>query len=148
MEIVGDAGAEEPQAEPGLEEGIRARLKLPSLPLLSSDTKTPAVPRQCEVTAFVLSKWQLHGAAIARVLRHMLDVMEEQKETIADCSEKETLQLLKVSFDIAKPLGKLRYAQTAFLREFNVSPGLAFPKAEWGVGESIVGPAQPARHQP
>eukprot|EP00961_Rhodomonas_salina_P223532 3022611-Rhodomonas_salina.1 len=65
MEIVGDAGAEEPRAEPGSEEGISARLKLPSLQLLSSDTKTPAVPRQREVTAFVLSKWQPHGAAIA-----------------------------------------------------------------------------------
>eukprot|EP00961_Rhodomonas_salina_P057861 777410-Rhodomonas_salina.1 len=57
--------------------------------------KTPAVPRQREVTAFVLSKWQLHRAAIARAPRHMLDVMEEQKETIADCSEKETSPLLK-----------------------------------------------------
>eukprot|EP00961_Rhodomonas_salina_P031708 427448-Rhodomonas_salina.1 len=72
----------------------------------------PVVPRQRVVTAFVLSKWQPHGAAIARVPRHMLDVMEAQKETIADCSEKETLLLLKVNFDIAKPSGKLRYAPT------------------------------------
>eukprot|EP00961_Rhodomonas_salina_P153934 2073572-Rhodomonas_salina.1 len=59
--------------------------------------------------------------------------MEEQKETIADCSKKETLQLLKVNFDIAKPLVKLRYEPTVFLREFNICPGLAFPKAEWQV---------------
>eukprot|EP00961_Rhodomonas_salina_P178395 2406345-Rhodomonas_salina.1 len=59
--------------------------------------------------------------------------MEVQKETIADCSDKETLQLLKVNFDIAKPSesGKLRYAPTVFLREFDVGPGRAFPKAEW-----------------
>eukprot|EP00961_Rhodomonas_salina_P170980 2305192-Rhodomonas_salina.1 len=84
MEIVGDVGSEEPQAEQGSEEGMNTRLKLPSLPLLSSNTKTPAVPRQSEVTAFVLSKWQQHGAAIPRVQRHMLDVMEKQKETIVD----------------------------------------------------------------
>eukprot|EP00961_Rhodomonas_salina_P021544 289344-Rhodomonas_salina.1 len=82
MEIVGDVGTEEQRAEPGSEEGISARLKLSSLPLLSSDTKTPAVPHQREFTAFVLSKWQPHGADIARVARHMLDVMEAQKETI------------------------------------------------------------------
>eukprot|EP00961_Rhodomonas_salina_P161335 2171883-Rhodomonas_salina.1 len=132
MEIVGDFGSEELRAEQGPEEGISARLKLPSLPLLSSDTKMPVVPRQREVTAFVLSKWQPHGAAIARALRHML-VMDAQKKTVVDCGEKETSPLLKVNFDIAKQSGQLRYAPTVFLQEFDVSPGRAFPKAEWQV---------------
>eukprot|EP00961_Rhodomonas_salina_P071815 964457-Rhodomonas_salina.1 len=59
--------------------------------------------------------------------------MEAQKETIVDCSEKETSPLLKVNFGIAKPSGQLRYAPTAFLREFDVGQGRAFPKAEWQV---------------
>eukprot|EP00961_Rhodomonas_salina_P272359 3680435-Rhodomonas_salina.2 len=130
MEIVGDVGAEEQLAEPGSEEGISGCLKLPSLPLLSPDTKMPVVPCQREVTAFVLSKWQQHRAAIAHAPRHMLDVIEVQKETVVDCSEKETSE---------SPLQRL--------------PGLtrSLPKGRVpvaGVGKSIVGPAQPACHQP
>eukprot|EP00961_Rhodomonas_salina_P176992 2386459-Rhodomonas_salina.1 len=71
--------------------------------------------------------------------------MEAQKETVVDCGEKETSPLQKVNFDIAKQSGQLRYAPTAFLREFDVGPGSSFPEGRVvGVGESIVGPAQPA----
>eukprot|EP00961_Rhodomonas_salina_P163280 2199236-Rhodomonas_salina.1 len=70
--------------------------------------------------------------------------MEAQKETIADCSEKETSQLLKVNFDIAKPSGKLCYTPRVQGRSWSSLPEGRVA----GVGESIVGPAQPARHQP
>eukprot|EP00961_Rhodomonas_salina_P296152 3936099-Rhodomonas_salina.1 len=127
LDVVGDVGTEEQQSAHGLEEGISPRLKLPSLPLLFADTKKPAVPRQREVSAFVLGKWQQHHAAIANAPRHMLDVMDAQKESIIDCNDKE------VKFDVAQPSGQLRYAPTAFLREFDVGEGRSFPKPEWQV---------------
>eukprot|EP00961_Rhodomonas_salina_P137677 1852044-Rhodomonas_salina.1 len=65
----------------------------------------PAVPRQHHVTAFTLSRWQPHRDALANASVHSLAIVDAQKESIHDFTDKSTSCLLSIKAE-GLPSGK------------------------------------------